>query len=102
MEMAVTGDPITAEEAHEYGLVARVTEPGAAVDAAIELAERIAKNAPLGVAASKQLIRASLGSTEADMWKAQAAYYGPVFTSNDAKEGPAAFAEKRDANWSGT
>ena len=53
MEMALTADPITAEQAHEYGLVSRVTEPGRAVDVAMELAERIAKNAPLSVAASK-------------------------------------------------
>ena len=61
----------------------------------------VAKNAPLGVAASKQLIRASQGSTEAEMWAAQGELYGKVFTSNDAAEGPAAFAEKRQPTYTG-
>jgi enoyl-CoA hydratase len=102
MEMAITGDPILAEEAAEAGLVSRLTEPGASVDAAIELAERVAKNAPLGVAASKQLIQASQGATEAELWELQQPLSASVFTSNDAKEGPAAFAQKREPNWTGT
>jgi len=101
MEMALTSDPISAEVAHEYGLVARLTEPGGAAAAALELAERIAKNAPLAVSASKQVIRGSRGLTEAEAWKMQAPFSGQVFTSEDAKEGPRAFAEKRDPNWTG-
>ncbi len=101
MELALTADPISAEQAHAYGLVARVAEKGGALDAAIALAERIAKNAPLGVAASKQLIRASLDHTEESFWAFQAPMIGKVFTSNDAKEGPAAFAQKRQPNWTG-
>lgn len=102
MEMAITGDPITAEEAERYGLVARIAAPGTAVDVAIELAERVARNAPLGVAASKRLIRATQGTSEADLWALQAPLMGEVFSSNDAREGPAAFAEKRSPNWSGS
>ncbi len=102
MELALTADPITAEQAHTYGLVSRVSEKGAALETALTLAERIAKNAPLGVAASKQLIRMSLDVTEAEFWEAQKPLVGKVFTSNDAKEGPRAFAEKRAPNWSGT
>ena len=102
MEMAVTGDPITAEEAHTYGLVTALAEPGEALAGAIELAERIAANAPLGVAASKRMIRATQGATDDELWALQGELAGPVFTSNDAKEGPAAFAEKRPPNWSGT
>lgn len=101
MEMAITGDPITAERAHDYGLVSRLTEKGKAAEVALELAERIARNAPLGVAASKQLIRASTGCTEAEFWEAQKPFAAKVFTSEDAKEGPRAFAEKRAPNWSG-
>jgi len=101
MEMAVTGDPITAEDGAQFGLIARLVEPGEAVTAAIELAERIAKNAPLGVAASKQIIRATQGSTEDELWAFQGPLQATVFTSDDAREGPAAFAEKRDPNWSG-
>jgi enoyl-CoA hydratase len=102
MELALTADPITAEQAHAYGLVSRVCEKGAALGTALELAERIAKNAPLGVAASKQLIRMSFDVSEAEFWELQKPLMGKVFTSNDAKEGPRSFAEKRAPNWSGT
>lgn len=102
MEMAITGDPISAEEGHVAGLITKLATPGTAVDVAIELAERVAKNAPLAVAASKKMIRATQGTTEEDLWKFQSSLMGGVFGSNDAKEGPAAFAEKREPNWSGT
>jgi enoyl-CoA hydratase len=101
MEMALTGDPISAEKALEYGLVARVAEPGKAVDEAIALASRIAKNAPLSVAASKQLIADSFGRTEEEFWKHQGPFTARVFTSEDAKEGPRSFAEKRPPSWTG-
>lgn len=102
MEMAITADPITAEQAHEYGLVTRLAEPGKALEVAIELAERVAKNAPLAVAASKQLVRETAGRTEEEFWEYQRSFSGKVFTSDDAKEGPRAFAEKRAPNWSGS
>ena len=102
MEMAITADPITAEEAAEHGLVARLSEPGGALDTALALAERIARNAPLAVAASKQLIRATQGSTEDELWALQRPLQKKVFASADAKEGPRAFAEKRRPEWSGT
>ena len=102
MEMAITADPITAEEAFEYGMVARLTEKGEAVDGAMALAERVAKNAPLSVAASKQLVRATQGVTEEEFWKLQEPLQRSVFTSNDSKEGPLAFAQKRPPEWTGT
>lgn len=102
MEMALTADPITAEQAHGYGLISRVSEKGEALATALHLAERIAKNAPLGVAASKQLVRASLDATETEFWSIQKPHMAKVFTSADAKEGPAAFAQKRSPNWSGS
>jgi enoyl-CoA hydratase len=102
MEMAITADPITAEEGFEYGLIARLAEKGDAVNVAMTLAERIAKNAPLAVAASKQLIKATQGITEEEFWKIQGPLQGKVFTSNDAKEGPRAFAEKRAPEWTGS
>jgi len=102
MEMAVTGDPITAEEAAERGLVSRLTPRGGALDEAIALAERIARNAPLAVAASKALVRATQGATEEELWAAQRPYMKSVWGSNDAKEGPRAFAEKRSPEWTGT
>jgi enoyl-CoA hydratase len=101
MEMALTSDPISAEQAHELGLVCRLSEPGKAAEVAMELAERIAKNAPLSVAASKQILRQSRGLTEEESWAMQGSYAAKVFTSEDAKEGPRAFAEKREPKWSG-
>ena len=102
MEMALTGPPITSDEAKSYGLVSRVTENGGTIDAALELAELIAENAPLAVAASKALIQAQQGITEEAFWAQQKPHMKKVFTSNDAMEGPASFAEKRSPNWSGT
>lgn len=101
MEMAITGDPISAEDGATFGLISKLAEPGEALDVAIALAERIAKNAPLGVAASKQIIKASVGTSEDELWKLQGPLQMSVFTSEDAKEGPKAFAEKREPNWTG-
>jgi enoyl-CoA hydratase len=101
MEMALTSDPITAERAHELGLVARLAEPGKAAEVALELAERIARNAPLAVAASKQIMRGTRGMTEDEAWALQGPLVAKVFTSEDAREGPRAFAEKREPRWSG-
>ena len=102
MEMAITGDPITAEDGFEFGLIARLADTGSAVDVAMELATRVAKNAPLAVAASKQLVKATQGVTEAEFWALQGTLQMSVFTSNDAKEGPRAFAEKRPPEWTGS
>ena len=102
MEMALTAEPITAEQAKELGLVSRVTEKGNTVTVALELAQRIAKNAPLSVAASKAMIQAQAGITEEQFWELQLPEMARVFSSNDAKEGPAAFAEKRPPKWTGT
>ena len=103
MEMALTGEPITAQEALNAGLLSEMTEPGKALDAAIALAERIAENAPLAVKASKSLVRsAAMGIEEDKLWEMQVPLQKSVFASNDAKEGPVAFAEKRAPNWTGT
>ncbi|GIS21081.1 MAG: hypothetical protein CM15mP120_29970 [Pseudomonadota bacterium] len=68
--MALTGEPISAEEAMDAGLLSALTEPGEALGAAISLAERIAENAPLAVKASKSLVRAaSMGIEEDKLWK---------------------------------
>jgi len=101
MEMAITGDPILAEEAKEAGMVARVAPKGEAINVALELAEAVAVNAPLAVAASKKLIWTAADKPEAEFWDVQNSLMG-VFTSNDAKEGPKAFAEKRAPEWTGT
>lgn len=102
MEMALTADPITAEQAAEHGLVNRVVEPGTAVDEAVTLGERIARNAPLGLAASKRILREMQGRTEEEFWAFQGPILDEVFSSSDAIEGPTAFAEKRPPNWTGS
>lgn len=102
MEMALTGDFYPAARAAELGLVNRVVAEGGALDAAVELAAHVAKNGPLGLIASKQVIQGSAaGWTEAEAWEKQRAIIDPVFASEDAKEGAAAFAEKRAPVWKG-
>lgn len=100
MELALTGDFIDAKRAYELGLVNRVTS-GAALDAAIELAQTIAGNGPLAVTKSKQVIIESGEWAEADMWQKQTDTLGNLFMTADAREGAAAFAEKRKPNWTG-
>ena len=101
MEMALTGDPLPAEEAHRFGLVNVLTEPGAALAGARELAARVAANGPLAVRASKQLIAGSVGWTDRAALDAQGELADAVFTSADAQEGARAFAEKRAPVWQG-
>lgn len=100
MEMALTGDFYTAQRAYEMGFVNRITD-GAALDAAIELAAIIAANGPLALKATKKIINESYDWSEAEGWQKQAEITAPVFTSQDAKEGSIAFAEKRKPNWQG-
>ena len=102
LELALTGESFTAEQGAEWGFVNAVTEPGEALAGAIELAERITANGPLAVATTKEIIVKSAGWTEEEMWKKQLEHIIPIFTSNDAKEGAIAFAEKRAPNWTGT
>ncbi len=100
MRMALTARPITAEQAMEHGMIAEITPKGEALDKAIELAEAIAKNAPLALIASKALIREMQGRTEEEFWAYQAEhYFDMVFKSEDGIEGATAFAEKREPNW---
>jgi enoyl-CoA hydratase len=101
MELALTGDPITAERAAEVGLVNRLAEPGAAVESALALAAEIAVNAPLALVASKRILQEQFDWSDAEMWDAQMKISEPVFTSEDAREGATAFAEKRPPVWLG-
>ncbi len=101
MELALTGDPLPAERFHEFGVVNRLAEPGGAVDAALELAASVAKNGPLALVASKRILQEQFDWSSAEMWERQRAISGPVFDSEDAKEGANAFKEKREAIWRG-
>jgi enoyl-CoA hydratase len=100
MELALTGDFFSAQRAFDVGFVNRLTE-GAAIDEALELASRIAANGPLALKATKKIINERLDWTSDQMWKEQAKIMGPVFTSEDSREGARAFAEKRKPNWQG-
>jgi enoyl-CoA hydratase len=101
MEMALTGDPISAERAHALGLVNRVTEPGGAVDAALELAAAIRRNGPLALDATKEILLRQADWSEEEFWREQGEIAGPVMSSEDAREGATAFSEKRDPVWRG-
>ena len=100
MELALTGDFITAARAYELGFINQVSE-GPSLEAAMALAARVAANGPLALIASKAIVRDSHEWSEAEMWDKQQAYITPVFTSQDAREGATAFAEKRAPNWQG-
>ncbi|XVQ14861.1 enoyl-CoA hydratase-related protein [Spirillospora sp. CA-255316] len=93
MEMGLTGDPVTAARAYEFGLVNRVVPADRVVPEALALAERIAENGPLGVAMTKKLMRERRWCTPAEVES--------VFGSADAKEGARAFAERRPPEWKG-
>ncbi len=101
MEIALTGDMTTAERLHQFGLINELTEPGQALPAALALARRIIANAPLSIAASKRVIVEQQDWPLAEMWDRQQAITAPILASNDAREGAAAFAERRTPNWSG-
>jgi enoyl-CoA hydratase len=100
MEMALTGDPITAQRGYELGLVNRVTD-GPAIEAARELARAIAENGPLALIASKGIIRDSWLWAADEVNARQGPYIAQVFASEDAREGATAFAQKRKPNWQG-
>jgi enoyl-CoA hydratase len=100
MELALTGEFIDAERAHEIGLVNHLTF-GPAIEGARELAAKIGVNGPLAVRVSKRIVVESEEWSKEEMWKKQGQIVGPVFISEDAREGAAAFAEKRAPNWKG-
>lgn len=101
LEMLLTGDAITADRAAALGLVNRVTDDGAALDGALELAAAIAANGPLAVATTKQIAVASADWSLAERWGKQEELVLPIFGSADAQEGAKAFAEKRPPEWTG-
>ncbi|PXX65365.1 short chain enoyl-CoA hydratase [Nocardia tenerifensis] len=100
-ELALTGGRIGAERLYQLGLVNRVTEPGGALDVALELAAQIAAAAPLAVAASKRIIDESPDWTVAEAFAKQGEIALPALFSKDAAEGALAFAQKREPRWQG-
>jgi enoyl-CoA hydratase len=101
MELALTGDLVPAERFHELGVVNRLAAPGTAVEVALELAARLSKSGPLALVASKRILQEQFDWSSEEMWEKQGAISGPVFASEDAKEGASAFKEKREPAWKG-
>ncbi len=98
-DLLLTGRHITAAEALSYGLIGHVVPDGSALDKAIEIAEVINNNGPLAVQAILKTIRETEGMHENEAFKPDTANGIPVFLSEDAKEGPRAFKEKRAPNF---
>jgi enoyl-CoA hydratase len=101
MELALTGELISADRAYEVGAVNRLVDPGAAVDEALRLAATIAANGPLALAASKHVLQRQWDWSDQEFFDRQAAIVDPVMTSEDAREGARAFTEKRAPRWTG-
>jgi enoyl-CoA hydratase len=100
-DLLLTGRHVTAEEALRIGLVGHVVPDGTALDTAREIADRIAANGPLAVQAILRTIRETEGMHEEEAFRLDAKVGAPVFSSEDAKEGPRAFAEKRPPVFTG-
>jgi enoyl-CoA hydratase/carnithine racemase len=101
LELAMTGEPLSAGRAHALGLVNRVVPSGQSVSAAVELANVISEAAPLSVRLTKRMIRASMAQGEDELFALQAQLGAEVLQTEDAKEGPRAFVEKRAPRWTG-
>ncbi|WP_155375210.1 crotonase/enoyl-CoA hydratase family protein [Catellatospora vulcania] len=101
MGMLLTGEPVDALTAQRYGLVNELTPPGGSLPAAIGLAGRIARNAPLAVAATRRIVVSAEGAATSDAFAIQDPLVRSVAASADAREGASAFAQKRPPRWSG-
>ncbi|WP_330256167.1 enoyl-CoA hydratase-related protein [Nocardia sp. NBC_00565] len=101
MELLLTGEPMTAQRAYEVGFVNRVVPADRLLDEALSMAQTVAANAPLSIEAGKKLVEISteMGSTLATEYANT--LYEKVYRSDDAIEGPRAFAEKREPVWMG-
>ncbi|WP_380171533.1 crotonase/enoyl-CoA hydratase family protein [Kineococcus sp. DHX-1] len=100
-ELLLTGEPLPAERAERYGLLTRLTPPGEALVAALDLAHRIAAGAPLAVRAVTRVLHEALDVEESEGFRRQDALVREVLTSSDAAEGARAFAERRAPVWTG-
>jgi enoyl-CoA hydratase len=101
MELALTGDPIDAERAHQFGLVNVLCEAGEALTQARQLADRVQANAPVAVRASRQVILSAMTEDEATGWRLSDEGMARARGSEDAQEGLVAFIEKRPPVWTG-
>jgi enoyl-CoA hydratase/carnithine racemase len=100
-EILVTGKPVDAAFAHGFGLVNRVVDDAEVLDAAIALAGEIVNNAPVSIKASLEIVRAAGDMSEQELWTLNDAWGQRIIRTDDAKEGPRAFLEKRTPAWAG-
>jgi enoyl-CoA hydratase len=101
MEAILTGEPIPAERAHALGLLSRLVGPGEALDEALRLADQVTACAPLAVWESRAIVLAAATEDDATLIKRTNEAFGRIMSSEDTKEGLAAFIEKRAPNWTG-
>ncbi|MEM6709180.1 MAG: crotonase/enoyl-CoA hydratase family protein [Pseudomonadota bacterium] len=101
LEVILTGDPLPAQRAYELGMVNMLVAADAVLDTAFELAERIAVNAPLAVQASRRVASQALAETDDELWQRSADEFREIAKTEDYKEGPRAFVEKRAPQWQG-
>jgi enoyl-CoA hydratase len=101
MELLLTGDTISAAEAERIGLIGRVVPDGQALDTALEIGVKIARNGPLAVQAIKRSVQATEGLPEDEALKIELEIGLPIFGTADAKEGTLAFKEKREPRYEG-
>lgn len=99
--LALTGEPVSGERAVGMGLVDVLAEAGQACRDALALAARVARNAPLALAATRTIVREQRAWDPDEAWERQRRLAAPVFSSEDAREGALAFAEKRSPRWRG-
>jgi enoyl-CoA hydratase len=101
MELALTGDPISAELAHHHGLVNRLCEPGEALATATALAEQILANAPVAVRETRRIVIEATNAPDEVGWKMSLEGMAAAMSSADFGEGLTAFIEKRPPRWTG-
>lgn len=99
MEVILTGEPLSAERAYQLGLVNRLANPKEVQDAALALARQIASNAPLAVQASRNLAARAFAADDTTLWREGFEAFQKNMQTEDAKEGPRAFIEKRAPRW---
>ena len=101
MELALTGEFISAERLHGFGIINRLADPGSALDVAVELARKVMEGGPLALAATKRILVEQQDWTLDDMWTRQDVYFRAAVDTEDAREGAAAFKERRKPRWTG-
>ena len=101
MEVIMTGEPIPAQRAYELGMINKVEEPDKVMAEARNLADRVLRNAPLAVFASREVAARAFMDNDEDLWRASGDAMRSLAGTEDYKEGPLAFIEKRDPVWKG-